>query len=92
MINNVSGLYKAHDVYKIEERPSAVKKSGRPEQTKDEVALSGRAVDYQIARTALQNAPDVREDVVSAMKSKYSSQMSAVSASDIADKLISKWS
>ena len=90
MINNVSGLYKTYGVYKVEERHSSVKKNDRPEGHKDTVALSGRGMEYQSARKALQNVPDVREDLVSAIKSKYDSKPYPVSASDIADKLISK--
>jgi len=87
MVANVSGVLKTYEVFKSEERHPA-QKSNRQDDQKDTVAISDKAQDYQSARTALSNTPDVREDLVSAMIRKYESNAGAVSASDIADKLL----
>ena len=89
MISNVSGVLKTYGVYKTDEKHPAHKQS-RSEEYKDTVAISGKAQDYQSARAALLNVPDVRDEVVAAVKQKYESSINPVQISDIADKLISR--
>lgn len=89
MVSNVSGVLKTYEIYKTDERPQP-QKANKPDEHKDTVAISGRAKDYQSVRSALQNIPDVRDELVSAVKIKYESKASPVSDSEIADKLIGK--
>jgi len=89
MITNVSGVLKTYEVFKPDEKHLTAK-SGKHEDLKDTVAISDKAQDYQNVRTALSNAPDVREDVVAAVRQKYASGKNIATASDIAEKLIEK--
>jgi len=91
MISNITGVLKTYEVFKTEEQDRhLVQKTGKPEEYKDTVAISERAKDYQSVRIALQNVPDVREGLVSAVKKKYESGGITASASEIAEKLIAK--
>ena len=89
MITNVSGVLETYKVYKTDEK-YPVLKTGRQEDLKDTVAISDKAQDYQSVRIALANVPDVREELVAAIKMKYEANKNVVSASEIADKLIDK--
>ena len=58
---------------------------------RDEVQISSFGKDFQIAKQAVANASDVREDKVAEMKSKYSGDYQ-VDTGDFADVLLSKYS
>ena len=89
LVTNVSGIIKTYGVFNFEDRHHT-HKSSRLEEHKDTVDISGAAMDYQHVRAALNNLPDIREDLVSAAALKYRSGVSMVPASDIADKMLSK--
>ena len=89
MVTNISNVLKTYGIFNFEDRHQT-HKSGKPEEQKDTVAISGAAKDYQYVRAALNNLPDVREDLVSALKQKYGSGISMVPASDIADTILSR--
>ena len=89
MVNNISGVLKTYEVYKNEDR-HLTQKITKPDELKDTVAISGKAMDYQNARNALGNIPDIREDLVLAARKKYESNANAVSDSDIAEKIAGK--
>ena len=57
---------------------------------KDEVDISEAGRDYQIAKKAVEEAPDTRKDLVASMKKKYSGDVQ-VDTGDIADVLLSKY-
>ena len=57
---------------------------------RDEVSISSVGKDFQIAKQAVANASDVREDKVAEMKSKYSGDYQ-VDTGDFADVLLSKY-
>ena len=88
MITNVSGVLKTYEVFKPDEKHAQIK-SGKHEEQKDTVAISNRAQDYQNARAALANVPDVREDLVAAVKAKYVSGKGAT-VSDVVERLTGK--
>ena len=88
-VSGISGVLKTYEVYKSDERRQ-VQKAARADENKDTVAISGKAKDYQSARLALQSIPDVRGEIVSAVKKKYDANPNAVSSADIAEKLLSK--
>ncbi len=56
---------------------------------KDEVSFSSMGKDMQIAKNALASVPDVRESLVSDIKSRMEQGTYEVSADDFADKLMS---
>jgi len=89
MVTNISGVLKTYEVYKSEDR-QPFHKPVRPDGNVDTVAISDRAMDYQNVRIALQNIPDVREDLVTAVKKKYGANAGAVSDSELIDKIIGK--
>ena len=89
MVNSITGVLKTYEVYKSDERYQN-KKLSRADEQKDTVAISGRAKDYQSVRSALHNIPDIRDELVSAVKAKYESNVKTVSDSEIAEKLIGK--
>lgn len=57
---------------------------------RDEVQISSFGKDYQVAKQAVANASDVREDLVAAMKEKYSGDVK-VDTGDFADALLAKF-
>ena len=89
MVSNITGVLKTYEIYRSEEK-QRLERPGRAGEQKDTVAISGRAMDYQNVRLALQNIPDVRDEIVSAVKKKYESAQNAVTDYEIADKLIGK--
>jgi negative regulator of flagellin synthesis FlgM len=82
-INHVSQLYK----------PSSTKKAGRTEglQKKDAYEISQSAKDYQVAKKAIAQTPDVREEKVAQIKEALSSGTYNVSSQEIAEKMVSNY-
>lgn len=60
-------------------------------KAKDEVQISEAGKDFQIAKMALQEAPDVREDKIAAIKFSMEAGTYQVNSSDFADKVIQKY-
>ena len=82
-INHVSQLYK----------PTSTKKLGKTEETgnRDAYEISRSARDYQVAREAVREATDVREDKVAYFKEALASGTYNVSSQEIAEKVVSKY-
>lgn len=59
---------------------------------KDEVSFSSLGKDMQIAKNALAGVPDVREDVVSDIKSRMDNGTYSVDTDAFADKLLAAFS
>ena len=60
-------------------------------KAKDEVQISEAGKDFQTAKMALQETPDVREDKIAAIKSSMEAGTYQVNSSDFADKVIQKY-
>lgn len=58
---------------------------------RDEVTISQAGYDYQIAKQAVAEASDVREDKVADLKAKIASGQYKVNAGDFASKLLEKY-
>ena len=58
------------------------------EAPKDELQLSNRAKEYQIAMKAFKNLPEVREDLVNDLKNQIKQGSYNVTGEEIADKII----
>lgn len=71
-------------------KPSSTK-AKKAASTQDEVDISETGRDYQIAKKAVSETPDTREDLVAAMKKKYSGGAPQVDAGDFADVLLKKY-
>lgn len=82
--NQVAAIYKSSKPARI----NATKKaSGRLDQV--QISQTGR--DYQIAKQAVANASDIREDKVAELKTKVDSGNYKVDAGDFASKLLEKY-
>ena len=57
----------------------------------DNVEISRAAQDYQLAKKAVGEAPDIREEKVKDIKEQLASGSYNVSAVEIADKMVSKY-
>ena len=82
--NQVAQLYKTNKT--SNSRAAATTSMGR-----DEVQISSFGRDYQIAKKAVAEASDIREDKVAEMKSKYESNDYQVDTGDFASKLLEKY-
>ena len=58
---------------------------------RDEVQISEMGKDFQIAKMALQEVPDVRADRIAAIKASMDAGTYEVSSSDFADKVLEKY-
>lgn len=59
--------------------------------SRDEVALSDTAKDFQTVYKALANVPDVREDKVNTIKEQLESGTYNVKASEVVEKMLSRF-
>ena len=80
----VANAYKVNKAKKAE--PTAKAGMGN-----DTVEISSAAKAFQVARTAVASAPDVRADKVAKLKEAIEKGTYSVSAKDIADKLVDKY-
>ena len=81
--NQIASMYKATKPVKTQ---GSSRVAGR-----DEVQISQAGRDYQVAKQAVAQAPDVRMDKVAELKSRIASGEYQVSAGDFASKLIAKY-
>ena len=65
-------------------------KSSTPSMGKDEVQISSMGRSMQVAKQAVSEASDIREDKVAEMKAKYSGDVQ-VDTGDFADVLLAKF-
>jgi len=83
--NTVANLYQLNQTKKTK---SAY---GAAAYGKDEVSISRKGKDFQIAKQAVANASDVREDKVAELKAKINAGTYQVDAGDFASKLLEKY-
>ncbi len=69
-------------------KPQAAKKTN---DIRDTVSFSSIGKDIQVAKQAVSNAPDVREDLVAKLKASINEGTYDVSGEDFADKLLAKY-
>lgn len=81
--NAISQVYKPTKTY-------GAKSAGNVQGRKDEFSMSSFGRDFQIAKQAVADASDVREDKIAAMKAKYAGD-AEVDTGDFADKLLAKY-
>ncbi len=79
--NAISQLYKTNSV-------SSVKKSSDAASFNDKLEISSAARSYQTARTAVAEAPDVREDKIAYIKAQMSAGTYNISSEAVADKIL----
>ena len=69
-------------------KPQAAKKTG---DVRDTVSFSSIGKDIQVAKQAVNNAPDIREDKVASLKAAIKNGTYDVSGEAFADKLLAKY-
>ena len=82
--NQVAAIYKSSKPA----RTNAAKKTG---SFQDQLQISQTGRDYQIAKQAVANASDIREDKVAELKTRVDSGNYKVDAGDFASKLLEKY-
>lgn len=82
-MSQVAQIYKASQARGVEKNEKS--------RAKDEVHISEAGKDFQIAKMALQEVPDVREERIAAIKSSMEAGTYEVSSSDFADKVLEKY-
>lgn len=82
--NQVAQLYKANQLAKTA-------KTDKTGAARDEVQISSFGRDYQIAKQAVAEASDIREEKVAGIAAKINSGNYEVSADDFAGKLLEKY-
>ena len=82
-MSQVAQIYKTTQAQSTEKTQKA--------KAKDEVQISEAGKDFQIAKMALQEVPDVREDKIAAIKSSMEAGTYEVNSSSFADKVIQKY-
>ena len=82
--NQIAALYKTT-------KPSKAKSTAEVTSARDQVQISRAGRDYQIAKQAVANASDIREDKVAELKTKVDSGNYKVDAGDFASKLLEKY-
>ncbi len=86
-IFNNPNINKAMQVYNKKATDKLAKSKG-VEGPKDELALSSKAKEYQIAMNAFKKLPEVREDLVQDLKNQIKQGTYKVTGEEIADKMI----
>ena len=81
--NQVQQLYQSQRVKKSQNVAKAA--------PTDQLQISSRGMDYQLAKTAVQNSPDVREELTAPIKEKVQNGTYAVETASFADKLLQKY-
>lgn len=84
--NQIQQIYGVSSVKKTEEKKATSKTS-----FKDQLMLSAAGRDSQIAKQAVTNAPDIREELVNPIKERINNGTYDVSAEEFADKLLEKY-
>ena len=82
--NQVAQLYGVQSNYKTQKTSSV-------SAPKDQVSISQAGCDYQVAKSVVSQASDIREDKVAQLKSMIDSGNYSVEPGDFASKLLEKY-
>lgn len=82
--NQVAQIYKTS-------KSAGASKTTKTESSRDEVQISSFGRDYQIAKQAVAEASDIREDKVAEVSAKVNSGSYDVSTDAFADKLLERY-
>lgn len=81
--NQIAQLYNVN-------KSNKTQKTASTSSAKDQVSISKAGRDYQVAKTAVSEASDIREDKVAQLKSMIDAGTYQVSPDDFASKLLQK--
>lgn len=82
-VNQISQIYKPSGSRKYNKQDSVSKR--------DAYEISQSAKDYQVAKNAVAEAADIREDKVAQLKEALASGSYNVSAQEVAEKIVSRY-
>ena len=83
--NQIQQIYGTSNIKKTEEKKVTTG------SFKDQLLLSATGKDAQIAKQAVANTPDVREEKIAALKEQIQNDTYEVDADDFADKILEKY-
>lgn len=83
----ISSIIGAYEVYRNQPAVSGRKISGSSK--KDDLKVSSRAKEFQLALKSAFAAPDIREDKVEKIANQIENDVYNVTAEDVADKILS---
>lgn len=83
--NAISQVYQANATSKVN---STVNSTGKVASANDKFDISDTAKTYSVAKTAVAESSDVREDKIADIKARIAAGTYAVSAEDVADKIV----
>lgn len=81
--NQISQLYQTQQSVKMDRQTKT--------QSRDEIQISQKAKDHQVAKEAVRNAPDVRMDLVNSIKARMDAGTYEVSNDAFAQKLVERY-
>lgn len=81
--NQISQLYQTQQSVKMDKQAKV--------QSRDQIQISQKAKDHQVAKEAVKNAPDVRMDLVKSVKARMDAGVYEVSNEAFAKKLIERY-
>lgn len=90
MLNNINNLNKIYTDATRVPLVNPVKKTTKATTSVDKVEISSSAMAYQKAQRAVLDSPDVREDMIGAIKATVDAGGFNISADDIAEKMLSQ--
>lgn len=81
--NKIAQVYQTNTIQKIEKKTNVT--------TKDQVEISTIGKDYQIAKKAVAEAPDIRTDKVNDIKERLASGTYNVNMEEVADHILKRY-
>ena len=87
----IEAYNKIDPVYKTGKTSKITKTAETGSTARDEVSISSLGYDYQIAKQAVADASDIREDKVAKLKGRVDSGNYHVNTNDFANKLLEKY-
>lgn len=85
-IMRIDAYNKVNQVYQTNVKTQTTKKEKMSKSDKVEISQFGR--DLQVAKQAVENMPDIREEKVEVIKTAITSRTYEVSMEEVADKLV----
>ena len=85
----INGSIRTYEV-KPQDKPVSSERISRAEERTDMVTISSKAKDFTVAKKALMNMPDIREDKVQSIKARIDAGTYNVSGMDVANKLFAQ--
>lgn len=87
----ITGVNQVIGAYQVQTSPIKKQKTVNHAQGTDTFSLSSTAKDFQVAKQALAQIPDIRQEKVDHIKQQIESGTYNVTGKEVADKLIQRW-